>query len=124
MVDLGLVLQGATVELHDPSGDGQTKTRPVVLRSEKWIEEPFFHLRWDTLSRIRDFKHYDVGLSATQPLAVRPGAQGNRVAAADAVRGVLYQVDQHLLDLCGVCSNAQRIMILPQQLDVRLCQLG
>src|SRR5688572_4524002 len=98
-IQLRLILDKTAVLLDNPRGDGQAEPGPTVLGGEKGIEDAFLYLGWNATSRIAHFQNYQrrgLTVHLRHPL---PCAQSNRAITLHAVRSVLYQIDQHLLEL-------------------------
>jgi hypothetical protein len=101
-VGLALILEGTPVLFHDARGDRQAKARPPLFGGEKGVEQPLADLGGDALAGVGHFEDDDLGfvLGERQPIASRP--QGDRAIVADALGGILHQIDQDLLDLAQV----------------------
>src|ERR1051326_376646 len=124
MINLGLVLEDAAVFFDDTRGDGESKAGAGWFGGEERIEEPLFNFGTDAFAGIGDFEDDDVGFAVSQALAIFPRAHRDCAAAADAVRGVLNQIDEHLLNLRGVGIDARLRIIFQHKLNAISRQLG
>ena len=99
---LRLILQGAAVLFDNSRGDGKAQASARVLGGEEGIEQALLHFRRDAFAGVGDFEDDHVGDTIGEALVIEPGAQGDLAVLADAVSGVLDEIDQHLLDLLRV----------------------
>src|SRR5262245_52084734 len=100
--NLSIKIQRAPVLVDDARGDGQPQPRSILFRAEERIEELLLHFGRNACAGILHFQKdriIEVFLGARPAPA---GAQDDGAVLADAVRRILNQVNQHLLELLPV----------------------
>ena len=122
----GLVLQRAAVFFDNARRDGQAQAGAVFFGGEERVEHPLLDLRRNAFAGVGHLQDRPrrAGRSARR-LSIAGATRRVMVPSlADAVGGVLNQVDQHLFDLLRVDADPGRRGDLPatsRMLDFSNC---
>jgi hypothetical protein len=107
VINLSLVLDGATVLLDDGRRNAESQAGAGFLGGKERIKEPLLDLGDDAAAIVGNFEDDDVGFFGADPLPIRPGAQLNHPMLPDGVGCILDQIDEDLLDLGLIHGDAQ-----------------
>ena len=110
--------------IDNPRRNRQTQAGPSLLGAEKRIKQPALNFRANAGSVVFDFDDGDVGLGSFESGTPVSSAQRDEAVAANALRRILNQVDQHLLELLRVAVEPRLPLRLACQPDRLPLQLG
>src|SRR4051812_5596278 len=101
-MELGLILKSAAVLFDNPGGNRKAEASSGFFGCEEWIEKTLFDFGRNSCASVADIENDHIPETVTQPRGVAARAQSHGTIAADALGGILNEVDQDLLDLLGI----------------------
>lgn len=108
---------------NNSRGNGKPQASPCFLRAEEWIEEALLDFGGDTRAGVADIQNDYVASTIAKTARVEAGAQSYSAVSADALGGVLDEIDEHLLDLLGIDTDRGRNRVFARELNIRFFEL-
>ncbi len=107
---------------HNACRDAQAETRAIGLGGEERVEQAALGFGGNAPAGVRHFDDHVCAAMRVAAFRGDGGAQGDESIVPDAFRSVLYQVDQHLLDLGRINVDFRIVDELQLEPDGGLCQ--
>ena len=102
-------LHQTAVLLNDTGSNREAQTGAAFLRRKERIEKTLLDVRFDAPAGIDDVEHDGGFATAREGGRTAVGAKGDGAAGGHAVRAVLREVDEDLLELLGIGGEVEVI---------------